>query len=80
MSKPYIDQSTGENNQTEFSIHGLSKKQFEMIQYLVELGIKVLAGNKQLEEIISKFGGKEAEDKISEAGIGAQAIIDYDIK
>lgn len=80
MSKPYIDQSTGENNQKEFSIHGLSKKQFEMIQYLLTVGTRVLNENKQIEEVIKKFVDKDAQDKISEASSGAQAILDYDIK
>lgn len=80
MSKPYIDQSTGENKQKEFSIHGLSEKQFEMIQYLVALGTKAIDENKQVEVFITKFVDKDGQDKISEASSGAQAILDYDIK
>lgn len=80
MSKPYIDQSTGENNKTEFSIHGLSKNQFKMIQYLIEVGSRTLNANKQVEEFVDRFVDSKSQDDITEAGVGAQIILDHVIK
>lgn len=84
MSKPYIDQSTGENNQTEFSIHGLSKNQFQEIQNVLRLltGLVNLKKDwvKESDEFACKPIDDQEVDEIINSKLGIHEILNYDIK
>ena len=82
--KPYIDQSTGENNQKEFSIHGLSEAQLKFIQF----GLKYFKRNCDkidLDASILSFCADnvftEAEkEKMENIAQGVAVILEHDFK
>lgn len=83
MPKPYIDQSTNEQNQKEFSIHGLSEAQFRVIQFILKWfrrNHNNVVQDGLFDLMVNHVISKEESNKIEQATNGVHVIIDHVIK
>lgn len=83
MSKPYIDQSTNEQNQKEFSIHGLSEAQFKFIQFgllMFQKESKEKETGKLLPFFAKHVFNSEDRKKMEDSTKGFELITEYGIK